>query len=150
MDIMKTYLILLLLMLAACNPTPTVAPSSPAPEPNIPGATPAGPAPQEVIPTSMIQHAPTAESPQITSESMWLQVLSPQDETVINVPQVDVIGSAPADAVVSVNEEILIVGDDQQFKSTVSLEEGPNLIEIVASDEDGNEMSLLLTVSYEP
>jgi len=83
-------------------------------------------------------------------ESLWLQVLSPQDEAVINLPQVDVIGSAPADTVVSVNDEILIVGDDQQFKATVSLDEGPNLIEILASDENGNEMSLLLTVTYEP
>ena len=84
------------------------------------------------------------------SGTIWLQVLSPQDEAVVNTSQVDVIGAAPARSVVSVNDEILIIGDDQQFKTTLSLDEGPNLIEILASDENGNETSLLLTVTYEP
>jgi hypothetical protein len=69
---------------------------------------------------------------------------------VVNTPQVDVTGSAPAGAVVSVNDDILLVGDNQQFKTTVSLDEGPNLIEIIASDDKGNETSLILTVIYEP
>jgi hypothetical protein len=63
---------------------------------------------------------------------------------------VDVTGSAPAGAVVSIDDEILIVGSDQQFKTTVMLDEGPNLIEVIASDESGNELSVLLTVTYEP
>jgi hypothetical protein len=84
------------------------------------------------------------------SGTLWLQVLSPQDEAIVNTSQVEVIGSAPARAVVSVNDDIFLNGDDQQFKTTVSLEEGPNLIEILASDENGNEASLILTVTYEP
>jgi len=84
------------------------------------------------------------------SGTIWLQVLSPQDEAVVNTSQVDVIGAAPPGSVVSVNDDIFLVGDDQQFKTTLSLDEGPNLIEILASDENGNETSLLLTVTYEP
>jgi hypothetical protein len=98
----------------------------------------------------IIQPTQTVVSAPVTLGSLWLQVLSPQDEAVINTPQVDVIGSAPAGTVVSVNDEILIVGDDQQFKTTMSLDDGPNLIEILASDENGDEMSLLVTVTYEP
>jgi len=149
-DIMNKILILLILIIGACGPTPTVGPSSPATTPNSPSAIPASSVPQDVIPTTIIQPTPTVASAPVTSGSLWLQVLSPQDEAVINIPQVDVIGSAPAGTVVSINDEILIVSDDQQFKITVSLDEGPNLIEIVASDENGNEMSLLLTVTYEP
>jgi hypothetical protein len=100
--------------------------------------------PEEVIPTTILQ--PTPE----LSGTLWLQVLSPQDEAIVNTSQVEVIGSAPARAVVSVNDDIFLNGDDQQFKTTVSLEEGPNLIEILASDENGNEASLILTVTYEP
>ena len=92
---------------------------------------------------------PTQTSAPETS-GLWLQILAPLDETVVDTPQIDVIGSAPAGAVISVNEEILIVGTNQQFTIPVSLEEGPNLIEIVASDENGNETSALLTVTYEP
>ena len=68
----------------------------------------------------------------------------------VNTPQVDVIGSAPAGAVISINDDILIVGADGQFKTTVALDEGPNLIEVVASDDNGNETSFILTITYEP
>jgi hypothetical protein len=147
---MNKYLILLILILIGCGPTPTVVPSSHATTPNSPSVISPTPVPQDVIPTVIIQPTQTVVSAPVTSGSLWLQVLSPQDEAVINTPQVDVIGAAPAGTVVSINEEILIVGDDQQFKITVSLDEGPNLIEILASDENGNEMSLFLTVTYEP
>jgi len=139
----------LILLLTACSPTPTVTPLSPTTNSNSPATIPATPMPQEVIPTTDIQATPTVVSAN-TSGSLWLQVLAPQDEAVVNTPQVDVIGSAPAGAVISVNDEILIVGDDGQFKTTVFLDEGPNLIEIIASDDNGNETFLILAVTYAP
>jgi len=141
---MNTPLIIptLILVLTACSPTPTTNPNSPI---TIPVTT----LPQEVIPTTDIQPTPTVISVN-TSGSLWLQVLSPQDEAVVTTAQMDVIGLAPAAAVITINDDILIVGADGQFKTTVSLDEGPNLIEIIASDVNGNETSLLLTVTYEP
>ena len=133
------------LVFAACSPTPTAAPPivSPIWTKN----------PIMVTVTAMPQAAipnVTNVSAMDSSGSLWFQVLAPLDETVVNLPQVDVTGSASAGAVISVDEEILIVGLDSQFKTSVSLDEGPNLIEIIASDENGNEMSALLTVTYEP
>jgi hypothetical protein len=127
---MNKYLLLtgVLLLIVACSlPTPTAAP-----------AFPASPVPQENTPTI------------VRAGTLWLQVLSPLDGVVVNTPQVDVIGLAPAGTVLSINDDILIVGADGQFKTTLSLEEGPNLIEFVASDEAGNQTSLILTVVYEP
>ena len=149
---MNKHLIILalILMLIACSPTPTAVPSSPTANSNNPTTIPATPRPQEVIPTTDIQQTPSLITAPEPSGTLWLQVLSPQDEAVVNTPQVDVIGSAPAGAVISVNDEILIVGDDGQFKTTVSLDEGPNLIEIIASDDNGNETSFILTIIYEP
>jgi len=155
---MNKHLIILalILMLIACSPTPTAVPSAPTTNSNssvtiaASTAIPATPRPQEVIPTTDIQPTPTLITAPEPSGTLWLQVLSPQDEAVVNTPQVDVIGSAPAGAVISVNDEILIVGDDGQFKTTVSLDEGPNLIEIIASDDNGNETSFILTIIYEP
>jgi hypothetical protein len=91
----------------------------------------------------------TAAAPEV-SGNLWLQILSPQDEAMVNSPQVEVVGSAPAGAVVSINEEIVLVPENGQFRAMVSLEEGLNLIEIIASDTSGNETSLLLIVTYEP
>ena len=139
----------LVLISAACSPTPTAAPleTNPSSSNNPIILTPTA-ALQEAIPTVAIQ--PTVVSTPETAGSLWLQILSPLDEAVVNTPQVDVTGSAPAGSVISINDEILVVGIDGQFKTTVSLEDGPNLIEIIASDENGNEMSVLLTVTYEP
>jgi hypothetical protein len=136
----------LILTLAACSPTPTVVPPTAPIFSSSPTATPVLSLPEEVTPTTEIPQA-TALEP---SGALWLQVLSPQDEAVVSTPQVDVIGSAAAGAVVSINDEILLVGKDQQFKTTIALDEGPNLIEIVASDDQGNETPVLLTVTYEP
>ena len=148
---MNKHLIIpaLILLLTACSPTPTAVPSSTM-NSNSPTTVPATPMSQEVIPTTIIQPTSTAVTAPEPSGILWLQVLSPQDEAVVNTPQVDVTGSGPAGAVISINDEILIVGDDGQFKTTVSLDEGPNLIEIIASDNNGNETSLILAVTYEP
>jgi len=140
----------LILLFSACTPTPTVAPLVPTTDPSTPVTIPAIPLTDEVIPTTLIQPTATNIGAPESLETLWLQVLSPPDESVVNTSQVDVVGTAPAGAVVSVNDEILIVGNDQHFQTTEFLEEGPNLIEIVASDTNGNETSLILAVNYEP
>jgi len=141
MIVMRKLAVFMLVLLVACSPTPTVT-SIPT---DIANETISTAIPENVSPTPNVP--PTAIS---AEAGLWLQVLSPLDETVVNAPQVDVLGSAPAGTVISVNDVILIVGADGQFKTTVPLEEGPNLIEIIASDADGNEASALLTVTYEP
>jgi hypothetical protein len=136
----------LILTLAACSPTPTAVPSVATILSSSPTPAPVLSLPEEVTPTTKIPQTTVPEP----SGALWLQILSPQDEAVVNTPQVEVIGNAAAGAVVSIDDEILLVGSDQHFKTTVALDEGPNLIEIVASDDQGNETFLLLAVTYEP
>jgi len=154
MKIEKLFLLTLavIAVLSACGPTtPTVIPGNLSNNPTqrvIPTAAPQG---SPVNPTSgaapIVETSPTVES---TTGNLQLQVTSPQDGDTVTTSQVDVIGFASAGSVVSVNDDILVVGDDQQFRSTISLDEGPNLIEVVASDDSGNETSVILTVTYEP
>ena len=77
-----------------------------------------------------------------------LTVSTPQNETVVSTFQTTVEGVASPDAVVSVNGALADVALDGSFSTLVSLEEGPNLIEVVASDYEGNEASEILTVIY--
>ena len=141
-----------MLLLTACSSTPTTAPVAAPNNPteiiNQPQATTVPPAIIQASPTTV--SLPTQTSEPVVAQQLYLQILSPQDGDTVNTSQVDVIGSAPVGATISVNDDIIIVGDNQQFKSTVPLDEGPNLIEIVASDDSGNETSLELTVTYEP
>lgn len=122
----------MLVLLVACSPTPTATSTMPDSS-------------NGTIPTPVVQSAVISGN-----AGLWLQVLSPLDEAVVDVSEVEVTGSAPAGTVISIDDDFLIVGADLQFKTTVPLEEGPNLIEVIASDNLGDEISALLTVTYEP
>ncbi len=78
-----------------------------------------------------------------------LQVTTPQDSAVVNTPQVQVSGAASPGAVVSVNDTVLIAGADGSFSTTVSLQPGPNLVEVIASSTSGDTKTVDLTVTYE-
>jgi hypothetical protein len=85
-----------------------------------------------------------------TSGSLTVQLLEPQDETTVRTSVISVRGQAPADTVVTVNDDILVVGSDAKFETQVTLDEGPNVVEIVASDTNGDEVSFNVTVTYQP
>ncbi|HBG73832.1 MAG: hypothetical protein A2X25_01020 [Chloroflexi bacterium GWB2_49_20] len=82
--------------------------------------------------------------------NLSIQLYSPQDEEVFNVSQIEVSGKAPVETVISINDQIVVVSETGDFSVPVSLEEGPNIIELIASDLDGNELDIVLTVVYEP
>lgn len=78
-----------------------------------------------------------------------LVVTEPQDESVVYTSQVVVKGTTSADSVVTANGVVADVDADGKFSVTVTLEEGPNLIEILASDFQYREASDFVTVIYE-
>jgi putative hemolysin len=93
--------------------------------------------------------APPSAGPSST-EPIGLQVLLPQDNSVQQLAECQVAGTTAPGAVVTVNDEILVAGSDGAFQTTVTLEQGVNLIEVVASDASGNEAYVQLTVTYQP
>lgn len=134
---MKKYLYLVILLLAAlaCS-LQTPGGAQPLPGDSVPaGGTPAigGPA-----------------TGSTGSGTLSLRILSPLDGAVVNTSIIEIVGEAPVGSVISIGDDILIVGADGMFKHIVSLQEGPNVIEILASDEGGNEAYLLLGIFYEP
>jgi hypothetical protein len=93
--------------------------------------------------------ADTPAPMKFTSGPFTLTIFSPADEAVVNEPQVTLLGEVSSDAVVTINESTNIIYAGR-FSETVPLEEGINTIQIVASDMDGNEVDVVLTVSYQP
>jgi hypothetical protein len=73
-----------------------------------------------------------------------------EDEEITVQPEYEIYGVAPRETVISINDDIVIVGRDEKFSKWVTLELGSNLIEIVASDLDGNVTEIMLTIFYEP
>jgi hypothetical protein len=84
------------------------------------------------------------------NENLWVEIDSPADGAVVNVPQVEVTGKAAVGTTLTINDDILYIENDEHFSDVLTLVEGENLIEIVGSDADGNEVSLYITVYYEP
>jgi hypothetical protein len=122
------------LWLVACNnvtPSPGGPPSS--------GMT-------QTPPPAQSDSATAAPSPVVAG----LKILSPEDGAIVNTPHVEVKGEALPDTVITINDEIVVAGADGKFSMTLPLEEGLNEILIVASDAEGNEVSIELSVTYEP
>jgi hypothetical protein len=142
----------LLLILSACSPTqpPGQNPTANNALPPIVEQSTQSSEPQTVIPPATLIVEPPAATPFNSVMAAALQVLSPQDQEVVTSGQIEVLGTAPVNTIITIDDQILIVGPDQQFKAGLILEEGPNLIEIVASDLEGNESFLEITVIYEP
>ena len=106
-------------------------------------------------PTPAPTAAPTAtptptETPRPTMPPLSLDVTSPEDESVVATSEVEVAGTTLPTAIVSVNGTLVTVGDDGGFSTTVTLEEGPNTIEVVASTIAGEEVGEVLMVIYIP
>ena len=92
-------------------------------------------------------------SPSLTpsvAEGPTLKVLSVVDESVVRIGKVPVLGVTSVDAVVSINGELVTLDDRGNFSVIITLEEGPNLIEVIASDLDGNVKSAVFTIIFLP
>lgn len=100
-------------------------------------------------PTPTLTPTPT---PTPTTVALFLSVTSPQDQSVVNTASISVSGSTIPGAVVSVsvNDSIYIPSVDNtgHFAISVPLDEGPNLIEVVASDYYGNQKSVTISIVY--
>jgi len=124
-------------------PTPTVTPS-PAPEAT---ATPI----PVVTPTSAPASTPTpVPQPVATTNSgtfnLTVDFEGLSEENVIRSDTVVLRGSTAPDAIVSVNGVLVDVRSDGSFQISLALDDGPNLIDVVASDLLGNSASSSLTV----
>ncbi len=144
---MNKYLLLTVLLISAlaCSLPSVAGPSASDP-------TPGGsqPLPGDSVPAGQTPETAPPASGSTGSGALNLVILSPLDGAVVNTPNVEIAGQAPAGSVISIGDDLLIVGPDGLFKQVVTLEEGPNVIEIIASDSNGNESFVLLGIFYEP
>ena len=76
-------------------------------------------------------------TPVMPETNFFLTITQPSSETITDAAKVEVVGTTLPGAVVSVNGDLADVNKEGNFTMTVFLEEGPNLIEVVASDIEG-------------
>ena len=135
---------ILIMALTACNSQTTVdlptAVSSQGNEDSQPETT-AAPMDQPVV----------TDSPEVlegSSGSIKARIFSAQ-ETTINQQKFLLEGWSNRNAVVSANDYIITTFAEDTFSIGLDLEDGPNLIEVIISDYDGNEIQFELIVYVE-
>lgn len=115
------------------QPVPPPVPVAPAASPLPPAKTNLTPAPGGML-----------------SSEILLTVNSPKDGTTVTTSKVAVQGQTVAGADVSVNNRDIVADSQGNFSITISLDEGDNPIDIVASDQLGNYSEWEGIVTYEP
>ena len=84
-----------------------------------------------------------------TDGSLFLQLVEPSEaEVIIDSSSLVVSGRTRIDALVTINDTIVEPNIDGEFSLDMPLEEGPNIIEIVSSVADGEQMDLVLVAIY--
>ncbi len=102
------------------------------------------PAPTQIPPS------PTPTSQTALPEELFLEVTEPSDESTVREVPLVVVGRTTPDAVISVDGQTTDVNAQGEFVALVSLEPGPNVIEVVASDLTGRQETALMAVIYIP
>ena len=97
----------------------------------------------EVPPTLDIPNTPTP------LPTFRIQLETPRDGETTTASPLLVTGVTAPNAVVSVNDEVGFAGTDGRFAVSVSLEPGPNVLEIIASQADGEQTFAIVTVLYQ-
>tara|TARA_B100000686_G_scaffold236629_1_gene244611 strand:+ start:1104 stop:1727 length:624 start_codon:yes stop_codon:yes gene_type:complete len=132
------------------QPSVTPVPQTPTPRP-IPTITPTPTAVPIPTPTPTI--APTIEPDDVIESdsnsgtfNLSLDFEGIGNESVVRSDRVLLHGVTSPDAIVSVNGVILEVQPDGTFELTLPLEPGPNIVDIVASDLEGNSINSSLAI----
>jgi len=80
-------------------------------------------------------------------EGLPLKVIQPSDAATINADSVTIKGQTKPGATLNIDDELGVADADGNFSITISLNEGPNAIDIIATDGSGKEGEVLLLVN---
>ena len=79
-----------------------------------------------------------------------LLITEPENESVVSLSSLPLTGRTGPNAIVSINGRSVPVNMFGYFSSTALLDEGPNVIDVVATNSDGQTLSTVLAVIYRP
>ena len=145
---------------ASPAPTPTVAPTV-TPTPTVPPPTPTSTLPPPPTPTLTPTPAPTSTptpvptrtpTPNPRAAALKLEVTVPAGDRTVDTDTITVAGLTSPDATVSVNGQLVTPGVAGRFsiELTITPEENPLVIEVIATSVAGEEKSVIRTVIYVP
>jgi len=89
---------------------------------------------------------------QVTSLALpfLLLITAPENESVVSSPELPLTGRTGPNAIVSIDGRSAPVDRYGYFSATIALNEGPNFIDVVATNDDGTTLSQVVAVIYRP
>ncbi|MBI5031260.1 MAG: hypothetical protein HZB51_12090 [Chloroflexi bacterium] len=158
---MKFLLPFFMLFLIGCNashvalPTQTSTPNSNLATPTTKNSENSAVSTASTITPKLPTTAPSTKPSSVTAKTptateLRMQITAPADESIVSTAKVQIVGQTLPNAVVSVNGDLVNLDPVGKFQYAITLDEGANIIEIVASDFNGNEQDKILRVIYEP
>ena len=145
-------------VLATAAPAPTATPRptatsvpTPTPKPTLPPTATAPPPP----PTATQAPAPTptpGPTPIPQTQELKLEVTSPAGDQTVDSETITVAGLTSPDATVSINSNLVTPDVDGRFsiELTITPEENPMVIEVIATSVAGEQRSVIRTVIFAP
>ena len=79
-----------------------------------------------------------------------LLITEPESQSVVNSPTLPMSGRTGPNAVVSINGRSIPVDRFGYFSANILLEEGPNFVDVVATNDDGRTYSKVVAVIFRP
>lgn len=98
----------------------------------------------EAPPTLALPNTPTP------AVKFTITLDAPHDGETTNVSPLLVTGTALPNAIVSVNDVVGVANGEGRFNLMVPLQVGPNVLEVIASQPDGQQSFVIVTVMYQP
>ena len=92
----------------------------------------------------------TVDSLSLPPQPFLLVIDEPPPQSIVTQPRQRLAGHTGPQAVVSVNGVSVAVNPFGAFDTTVTLEPGPNIIEVVSTNQDGQVLSAIVPVIYRP
>ena len=83
-------------------------------------------------------------------QPFFLLVTQPEDQSITSASQIPLGGRTIPGAVVSVNGVSVPVDSVGIYSTMLSLDEGPNIIDVLATNSDGELLSTIIAVIYRP
>ena len=101
-----------------------------------------------ITPTPVLEQPPTL----IPVSSLSLEIISPEDEIIIEEEKITLEGKTAPESVVVViypeGENIVEADEEGNFETEITLVGGANEIKVTAYDEEGNQAEKSLTLVY--
>jgi len=98
----------------------------------------------EIPPTLALPNTPTPAA------AFPMTLDTPHNGETVNTSPLRVTGVTVPNAIVSVNDAVGVANGEGRFDLMVPLQTGPNVLEVIASQQNGQQTFVIVTVMYQP